>query len=137
VKSILVDAGPLIALFDRNDQWHSSILDYMKSCNARLVTTMPVITEVCYMLGFSPLAVGDFLQWAAKGGLDVPPVTTADLLEIREILLKYQDLPADLADVSLVLLAEKLNISEVLTIDQHFDVYRSRDGRLIRNVLHK
>jgi predicted nucleic acid-binding protein len=45
------------------------------------------------------------------------------------------DFPAYLADVSLVLQTEKLNISEALTIDRHFDVYRSSDGRLVRSVL--
>jgi predicted nucleic acid-binding protein len=38
---------------------------------------------------------------------------------------KYHDVPMDLADATLVVLAEETNIREVLTLDRRgFDVYR-------------
>jgi predicted nucleic acid-binding protein len=89
------------------------------------------------MLSFNVNAVGDFLLWAGNGGLEIHSIDPSELYEIRMILLKYQDLPADLADVSLVWTAEKSDITEILTLDRHFDVYRTRDGRSFQNVLHK
>ena len=47
---------------------------------------------------------------------------------------KYADLPADLADASLVAMCERRGIAAVATLDQHFDVYRTVDRRRLRNV---
>jgi predicted nucleic acid-binding protein len=74
-----------------------------------------------------------FLTWAA-GALEIDQQTVGDLPRIIEIMTKYADLPADFADASLVALCERRGIASVATLDKHFDVYRTRDRKRLRNV---
>lgn len=53
MKSIIVDAGPLISLFDKDDKYHLPVLNYFKNFTGRLITTWPVITEVTHLLSFN------------------------------------------------------------------------------------
>src|SRR6202158_6301484 len=64
MPSIVVDAGPLIALFDRDDRHHRRAVEFVRDRRARLVTNLPVLTEAALMLGFSVEARRDLLWWA-------------------------------------------------------------------------
>ena len=57
----LIDAGPLIALFNRNDKYHLKIKEFIKNYSDKLITTWPVITEVSHMLDFNIQTQIDFL----------------------------------------------------------------------------
>ncbi|VAW27281.1 PIN domain protein, partial [hydrothermal vent metagenome] len=59
----LIDAGPLIALFDRSDKYHLKAVRYIKELEGQLLTTWPVITEVCHLLDFNTTAQINFLTW--------------------------------------------------------------------------
>jgi len=53
MRNLLIDAGPLIALFNKRDSYHLKIVGFLKDINADYWTTWPVITEACHMLNFS------------------------------------------------------------------------------------
>src|ERR1700687_5249855 len=108
--SIVVDAGPLIALFDRDDRHHRRAVDFLRKSRLRLITNLPVLTEATFLLRFSVEAQRDLLWWSHKT-LEIDQDTTADLPRIIALLEKYSDLPADFADASLVALAERLGLS--------------------------
>jgi uncharacterized protein len=138
VGPVVVDSGPLLALFNGSDAWHATMVGWLKrNTQARLVTTWPVATEVCALLARrvgNPAAL-DFLRWALRGGveIDVPAGSTlADVLGISE---RFQDLPFDLADASVAESAARLRVRQVLTIDSDFDVYRDKAGKPLVNVL--
>jgi len=133
VRSIVVDSGPLIALFDGSDQHHARAVDFLRALEGRLVTNLPVITEVVYMLDFSRDAQRDFLFWAQLS-LTIDTGTVGDLPRISAILDKYADLPADFADASLVALCERLKVTTVASVDSDFTIYRTRDRRPFRNL---
>lgn len=133
MRSIVVDAGPLIALFDRDDRHHRRAVEFIRNCRSRLVTNLPVLTETAFLLRFSVAAQRDFLEWAYRA-LDIDAGTAADLPRIAALLEKYQDMPADFADASLVALAERLTITRVASIDRHFAVYRLPGRRRFENV---
>jgi len=124
MKKILIDSGPLIALFDRSDKYNRASAEFIKRNRAELITTLASITEVLHLLDFSRNAQADFLSWVDAGAVTIEPITADDFQRIRELIVKYSDLPMDFADACLVFLAEKLNISKVATIDRDFDVYR-------------
>lgn len=42
---IIVDAGPLVAYFNRQDRWHRRVADQMAVLHPPLLTCEPVITE--------------------------------------------------------------------------------------------
>jgi predicted nucleic acid-binding protein len=135
MKKTLVDAGPLIALFDRDDKHHSIILNFLRNYRGLLVTTWPVITEVLHMLDFNVGAQLDFLEWIQKGGLLIERISEEDLSRIIELTRKYRDISMDLADISLIIVSEKTGINEIVTIDSDFNVYRNVRNNYMRNTL--
>lgn len=132
MRSIVVDSGPLIALFDGSDQYHQAAVQFLERNRLPLITNLPVIIEVVYVLDFSGEAQRDFLSWAPPA-LTIDSHTAEDLPRIRAILEKYADLPADFADASLVALCERLKVWDVASVDSDFTVYRGRDKRRFNN----
>ena len=124
MKKTLIDSGPLIALFDRNDKYHLASIKFIKDNNSELVTTLASVTETLHLLDFNRNAQIVILGWVNAGAVTLEPISSNDLQRIKELTIKYSDLPMDFADACLVLLGEKLNISTVATIDRDFDVYR-------------
>ncbi len=124
MKKILIDSGPLIALFDRNDMYHTASVEFIKANHSELVTTIASITETLHLLDFNRNAQIDFLSWLNAGAVTIEPITIDDLFSIKELIIKYSDLPMDFSNACLVLLGDKLNINRVATIDRDFDVYR-------------
>jgi len=134
MKSTLIDAGPLIALFNRNDKYHLKIKEFIKNYSDKLITTWPVITEVSHMLDFNIQTQIDFLTWIQLGAVEVQEIDNQDLTRIIELSKKYSDVPMDLADASLVVLSERLNIKEIITIDSDYYIYRTINKEMINNV---
>jgi uncharacterized protein len=99
VTIIIVDAGPLIALFDRDDRHHTRAVQFVQACRSRLVTNLPVLTETTFLLRFSVDAQRDFLLWVHRA-LEIDDRAAADPPRIAALLDKYRDIPADFTDVS-------------------------------------
>lgn len=133
--STLIDAGPIIALFDNSDQYHKRVLDFMRSFEGKLISTWPVLTEVCYMLDFNKETQLDFLDWVIMGGIDVHNLEQRQLNSLRETLKTYSDLPADLADASLLETAESRSLTSIITLDKGFSVYKLKNGYYLKNLL--
>ena len=123
MKKTLIDSSPLIALFDRNDKYHLASIDSIKNNSTELVTTLASVTETLHSLDFNRNAQIDFLGWMNVGAVTLEPITSEDLKRIKELTIKYSDLPMDFADACLVFLGEKLNINTIATIDRDFDIY--------------
>ncbi len=126
MKKIFIDSGPLVALFDASDKYHQSSLEFLKYNQHPLVTTLASITEILFLLDFSRNAQSDFLEWIYRGGVEIYPIELEAIKRIKQLMLKYSDLPMDFADACLVYLAEKLNMDTILTIDRDFSIYRIR-----------
>ena len=124
MRRILIDSGPLIALFDRDDKYHLASVEFIRNNESELITTIASMTEILHLLDFSRDAQIDFLSWVNAGAVNIEQITSDDLARIKELTIKYSDLPMDFADACLVFLGEKLNISSIATIDRDFDVYR-------------
>ncbi len=135
MKKILVDSGPLIALFDASDRYHNGAVEFIKKNEWPLVSTLASITETLHMLDFNRNAQIDFLEWVHKGAVEICGVDNADFGRIKELTDKYRDLPMDFADSCLVLLAEKMDICRIATIDRDFTVYRIKGKKKFKIVL--
>ena len=134
----LVDSGPLIALFNRADHWHAEVLAWLGAHpKAALITTWPVMTEVCALLArwLNNEAALDFLRWVQRGGIAIDRPEPTSIEQVLAISEHFADLPFDLADASVAEAAARLKISAVLTIDSDFDVYRDSAGKVLTNVL--
>lgn len=135
MKSSLIDAGPIIALFDSSDQYHKKVLEFLSKYKGRLISTWPVLTEVSYMLDFSKETQFDFLNWVKDGGIEIHNLEQWQLVGIREKMEKYSELPADFADATLLEVAESRNVEHIITLDGDFSAYRLQDNRSLINLL--
>ncbi len=124
MRSILVDAGPLIALFDKDDGHHAAIKRLLHDTAGRLITTWPVVTKTSHMLDFDARAQLDFYRWVAAGGVVVHEVPQEALGRIIELVEKVGDRPMDLADATLVVAAEAPGTAEIVSLDRDFEIYR-------------
>jgi predicted nucleic acid-binding protein len=134
MKKCLIDAGPLIALFDKSDNYHERILKFMQKFEGRLVSTWAVITEVLYMLDFNVQVQVDFLRWIGRGALEIPELSLDHISRIIELSQKYSDVPMDFADATLIVISEIEKIDEIITIDSDFQVYRNIRKEMLRNI---
>ncbi|MBI1735511.1 MAG: PIN domain-containing protein [Candidatus Rokubacteria bacterium] len=128
---ILVDAGPLIALLHAGDQNHERCVEALRRLREPMATAWPVVTEAMHLLGFSWDAQDALWEMLSTDHLGVLPLEARDGLRMRELMRKYRDLPMDIADASLVTLAEREGLRRVFTTDRRdFSVYRlGRSGR--------
>ncbi len=130
----LIDAGPIIALFNKNDKYHKKIKKFLEKYDGKLTSTWPVVTEVSHMLDFNVQTQIDFLTWIQLGGVNIETIKNEDIGRIIELSMKYSDLPMDLADASLVVLSEKLKIKKIMTIDSDYYLYRTIKKEMIENI---
>ena len=138
VRVVLVDSGPLIALFNGNDRWHAATLAWLQQHpEVALRSTWPVATEVCTLLArrLGNACALDFLRWAQRGGIALDVPTEASLGEVLRISERFASLPFDLADASIAEAAARLRIRNILSIDADFDVYRDANGQALTNLL--
>ena len=127
---IITDTGAFVALINQRDEYH----DISKPS----ITTYPVISETCHL---SKRASGQeaeqlFLRGVVFESIKVFHLDTSHLARMTLLMRKYADLPMDLADASLVVLAEHFRDGRILTVDQRdFSVYRWNDTQPFQNLL--
>jgi len=124
---VLVDTGPLVALFDPSDRSHAACeaeLGRLGRC--RLVTSLSVLTEATFLLDFSTQAQRAVMEFLAAGAVELAEFAPADVARAAALMGKYRDLPMDFADATLVVLAERFDTPWVFTLDRRdFTTYRA------------
>jgi predicted nucleic acid-binding protein len=126
---ILVDTGPLVALFDPQERQHDRCAAVLKGIREPVVTTTPVLTEAFDILGPASVGSDRLREFVELGGLSVWFLDGRTLTRAFELMEAYSDRPMDLADASLVTAAEALVTRRVFTIDRNdFETYRMRRG---------
>ena len=122
---VLVDAGPLVALLDRDDQHHLACVEALRGLRDPLVTVWPAFTEAMYLL--RPFWETQATLWEIleSGAVALAPLDEDDAPRMKALMKKYRDFPMDLADAALVRVAEREKISQIFTLDRrHFRAYR-------------
>ncbi|MBR0574246.1 MULTISPECIES: type II toxin-antitoxin system VapC family toxin [Pasteurellaceae] len=135
MQQILIDSGPLIALFDASDRYHNKTIEFIQNNKSTLITTLASITEVLHLLDFNRNAQLDFLEWISREGIQIADIQQTDFVRIKALTDKYLDLPMDFADSCLVLLAEKMGIKTIATIDRDFTIYRINGKQAFETIL--
>jgi uncharacterized protein len=135
---IITDTGAFVALLSERDKHHTAAQQVFETNLEPLITTYPVISETCHLLARSlgRAAEQAFLQSIVRSVAEVFHIQTSHLERMVVLMKKYEDLPMDLADASLVLLAEELGEGRILTTDQRdFSVYRWNNTQPFQNLL--
>ena len=83
-----------------------------------------------YLLGRRGWSARERLWQLIRRDALIPRALTEQMRERSyELMRTYHDLPMDLADVTLVALAEAERDWQILTLDDHFRLYRPRGRR--------
>ena len=135
---IIADTGYWLALFNRADVHHDRAVVLSREIRERLVTTWPVLTETTHLLaarGQAELSLR-FLERCFAGAADIVDLEARQRARVLELMRRYAKLPMDLADASLVLLAEKLGHGRILSTDRRdFETYRWKQHLPFENLL--
>ena len=132
----LIDSGPLAAIYLPNDQHYARCVSSLSAASMPLVTSKACFTEAMYFIGKERGWKGhsDAWQLVLSERLEVRPFSNDDLRRMHELMQQYRDAPMDLADASLVVLAENLGAGLVFTLDSHFRAYRLANRRFLKVV---
>lgn len=127
MASVLLDTGPLVALFKRNDTHHQRAALWFKAHRGALLTTQAVVTEAWHLVSESArLSMVRFVLAACE----IREFDAQGQARVVAMLVRYADLPMDYADATLLALGEIEKISAVATIDVNdFSVYRMANGK--------
>ncbi|HEY3816468.1 MAG TPA: PIN domain-containing protein [Polyangiaceae bacterium] len=135
---ILVDTGFWLALANAADRHHERARKALAAHRRPYVTTWPVMTETCHMLA-ARLGIDAqlaFVRSAALGAFEIFSLGREHLPRVEVLMQKYRGLPMDLADASLVILAEESGSGDILSTDtRDFGAYRWKNRKPFRNLL--
>lgn len=122
----LTDAGPLVALIDAGEDDHDRCVETLAGLQLPLVTTWAAFTEAIYLLGCAAGWRGQEPLWRLvfRGDLEIALPTVETTTRAARLMERYADRPMDLADATLVALAEERRLKKVFTLDADFHVYR-------------
>ena len=137
-NAVVVDSGPLIALFDRDDVQHKRVVAFITAHpRLHLMTTWAVLNETSALLGsrVGKQAEIDFLTWVERGGVVIADQDATAFAQMRGLIEKYRDLPFDFADASVAVLAEHSGVSQIMTLDRDFAIYKDSHGKRLKNAL--
>jgi predicted nucleic acid-binding protein len=128
---MLTDAGPLIALIDAGERDHQRCRGALNEMQLPLVTTWPAFTEAMYLLGRAAGWSGQDALWQMLGreALAIEPLDAELTARSAALMRSYRDHPMDLADATLVAVAEARKMTTIFTLDSHFRSYGLRGGR--------
>ena len=122
-KGVLLDTGPLIALYARDDPRHADVTKWIEGFRGELHTVEPVLTEAAYFVPVRTRVV--LANLAASGVLNLHRPDAAAYARMAALLQKYADQDPDWADIELIWLAETTGINRIATLDvADFSVYR-------------
>ena len=129
MRRILIDSGILLSYYQQQEPLHQAVVAFFDQNAVQLITSPICIAEVLWLLG-NPgdprvlSAQNHLLGGVSRGGIEAINLLPEDYARIAELNQRYADLPGDFADLTLVTLSERLEIAEILSLDNDFDIYR-------------
>lgn len=125
--SYLLDTGFFYALLNRKENLHERVLAAAQTVEGSIYLPTPVTTEVAYLLlrDLGSDAVADFTESLAESSFILVEPQNDDYYRAAEIIRQYREARIDFVDAIIFAIAERMNVTRILTIDQ-------RDFRLFR-----
>ena len=124
-NELLLDTGAFVALISSSEKSHADCVAVLEDWSGVIVTTEAVVTETIYLLGPRWRAQKVALEFLRRRAFLLMPSSHAVLERVSMLMEKYQDVPMDYADATLVALGEELGSNQVFTLDRRgFSTYR-------------
>jgi predicted nucleic acid-binding protein len=132
---ILLDTGPLAAMFNSADRFHAWTLQQLAILQPPFYTCEPVITEACFLLQRIYSGVKSVFSLLERKLILIDFDLQKEYSEVGAVMHKYEDLRIDLADACIVRMAEKLSDVTVFTLDADFLIYRKSNRQVIQTII--
>jgi predicted nucleic acid-binding protein len=134
---ISTDTGPLVALIDEDDAYHQECVRRVPELPPPMVAPWPCFTEAMHLLNRAGghRAQEKLWNYVTLGALIIHASSLEEQARMRELIVKYSNVPMDLADAALVAAAEVLGAQRISSIDSDFYVYRLANGATLEVVL--
>lgn len=133
IDRVLIDTGPMVALFSAEDEHHARCRDALASLMPPLLTGWPVVTEAAWLLRKRPDGIQRVFESFRNGFFAMLPLDAADLPAIAALMKRYESAGLQLADAALAHLAERENIRTVFTTDRRdFSILRLKRNRTLK-----
>jgi predicted nucleic acid-binding protein len=130
---VLADTGPIVAILSESDEHHDACIEQLQRIKGPILTCWTVVTEAVWLLRAYPAAIARLLSSFDGRPFELAPLNAEDMSGISAILAKYRDLGIQLADASLVLLANREGVDTIFTLDRRdFTVLRLARGKKFR-----
>jgi len=128
----LIDAGPLVAYFDRREAHNPWVTTQMSELRPPLITCEAVLTEACFLLGKrNPDGIRRLASWLERGLLLIDFDLSTHWQATFALMQQYADLPMSLADACLVTMIDQGHGDRIFTLDHHFRIYRRKNRRVV------
>ncbi len=127
-REILADTSGIIALLDEDDQYHAQAIEAIR--NQSILIPVTILPEVDYLATkyLGEQVARAFLDDLRQGEYQLVSFSLDDLTKTIPLMERYRDLPLGFVDASLAVLAERLKLSRILTLDhRHFNLLQTSD----------
>lgn len=114
----------IIAYYSADDKHHREVQRFFELCTSQVVTTVACVTEAMHLLADDWRVQNEFLLQLSNGIFNCEHLQNQDFSRITELNRRYIDINPDFADLALVAISERLDISAIATLDADFDIYR-------------
>jgi predicted nucleic acid-binding protein len=132
-RGILIDTGPIVAVFSADDAHHRRCSETLKSLRPPLFTCWPVVTEAAWLLRRRPRSLYQLLECLNGVFLALLRLDASDLPGIAALMQRYEAAGLQFADAALAHLAERENIRTVFTTDRRdFSIVRLKRNRMLK-----
>lgn len=130
MRDVLLDTGPLVAVLDRHDQWHTRCAEQVPDLIHRCLTVEAVVTEASHWVARGGGPAHAPLDFLLAAGIPIVGLETGGHRRAASLMHQHNRLPMDFADACLVALAEALDITAAFTTDARgFRAYRPPRGK--------
>jgi predicted nucleic acid-binding protein len=131
-QQIIIDTSPIVAILSPKDTNHQICVDTLKTLQPPLITCWSVITEVLWLIRKNKIGINALFTMIEADLLQVVHLPKEATPWLKSYLLKYHDIGAQIADVSLCYLAETKNINTIFTLDKRdFQIYRIKNNQTL------
>lgn len=125
----ILDSGFLYAQLNGKDSWHEAVGSVILQPNELIILPIPAITEVTFLLqrDLGKYAVWEFIETLTETRIRLETPTSLDYRRAADVLRNYNDANIDFVDALIVALAERLDITKILTVDRrHFSIFKPK-----------
>jgi uncharacterized protein len=131
LKPFLIDTGPLVAYLDQADSEHEPVAAWLGEFRGLLCTTSAVITEAMHLIKSDVSGPRHLAELVQAARIQVFESTQPEqLLSAASLIQRYSNASMNFADATLVLLAEHLASTQIVTLDRRgFRIFRTRKGK--------